>query len=177
MAVKYEKIVEEDLNLGIGTVDVTMPGGGTAVGHRIGPQSFTAVGFVATAPGTQAITGGAAAAVVQFTTEEFDIASWFNTSTFKFIPDVAGRYHIDAALVLAAFTGTVTVGVYKNSTAVIEVEAVRTAAVAKVALSALVTLNGDTDEITLRVSHNDGVNNRTVTSARLSGYIVGRNPS
>ena len=35
MAVTYEKIVKEDLELGFGTVDRTMPGGGTATGNKL----------------------------------------------------------------------------------------------------------------------------------------------
>lgn len=40
MGIPYEKLVEEDLNLGSGAVDVTMPAGGTATGHKIGLHSF-----------------------------------------------------------------------------------------------------------------------------------------
>lgn len=39
-AIPYEKIVAEDLNLGSGAVDVTMPGGGTASGTKIGLHTF-----------------------------------------------------------------------------------------------------------------------------------------
>ncbi len=40
MAIPYEKVVEEDLNLGRGTVLVSMPGGGSVTGHQIGPHTF-----------------------------------------------------------------------------------------------------------------------------------------
>jgi hypothetical protein len=42
MATPYEKIVAEDLNLGLPgeTVQVTMPGGGTATGSKIGLHTF-----------------------------------------------------------------------------------------------------------------------------------------
>jgi hypothetical protein len=40
MAIPYEKAVAEDLNLGHGTVSVTMPGGGTATGNKIGIHSL-----------------------------------------------------------------------------------------------------------------------------------------
>lgn len=43
MAIPYEKLVKEDLNLGYGTVDVTMPAGGTATGTKIGLHTFTEV--------------------------------------------------------------------------------------------------------------------------------------
>ena len=41
MSLKYEKIVSEDLNLGYGTTQVTMPAGGTAIGTKIGLHTFT----------------------------------------------------------------------------------------------------------------------------------------
>lgn len=41
MAIPYEKLVEEDLQLGHGSVDVTMPAGGTATGTKIGLHTFT----------------------------------------------------------------------------------------------------------------------------------------
>lgn len=40
MAISYEPCVSEDLALGYGTVDVTMPAGGTATGHKIGLHTF-----------------------------------------------------------------------------------------------------------------------------------------
>lgn len=40
MSVKYEKIVEEDLNLGVSTATVTMPSGSTATGTQINLQTF-----------------------------------------------------------------------------------------------------------------------------------------
>jgi parallel beta-helix repeat protein len=40
MSTPYERIVAEDLALGAGTVQVTMPGGGSATGHQIGLHTF-----------------------------------------------------------------------------------------------------------------------------------------
>ena len=177
MAVKYERIVEEDLNLGTGTVDVSMPGGGTVVGHRIGPHTFTALAFIASAAGGQFITGGAAAATVQLTIEDLDVAEWFDPSTYEFHPNVTGRYQIDGFLTLGEFTGTAVVSIYKNDDVVVSNEMVRAVAAGSLTLSALVDLDGDTDIVTLRVSHNDGTNLRPVSAARLSGFIVGRSPA
>lgn len=47
MAIPYEKIVAEDLNIGIGTVAVTMPAGGTATGTKIGLQTLLGLGVYA----------------------------------------------------------------------------------------------------------------------------------
>lgn len=174
MAVKYERIVEEDLNIGTGTVDVTMPGGGTAVGHRIGFQSFVSIAFIATMDGGQNITGGAAAATVQLDTEELDVMGWYNAATYTFTPEVNGIYQVEAFLKLAAYTGTATVGIYKNSTQIIASDMVRGATAGQVTLSAQISMNGSTDTITLKVSHNDGTNLREVQAARLSAVVVGK---
>lgn len=44
MAIPYEKIVAEDLNLGTGTVTVTMPGGGTDTGNKINLATLALTG-------------------------------------------------------------------------------------------------------------------------------------
>jgi len=46
MSLLYEKVVQEDLNVGLGTVSVTNPGGGTLTGVQVGIHSV-AVGQVA----------------------------------------------------------------------------------------------------------------------------------
>lgn len=173
MAVKVEKIVAQDLNLGVGTVEVTMPGGGTAIGDKIGPQTFRSLAFIASMDGGQAITGGAAAETVELDDEELDSAEWYDDATFKFIPTLPGLFYVDAFVHLEAFTGIATVGIYKNSTAVVETQMARTAAAGKVTLSCLVELDGDDDEITLRVSHNDSTNDRDIEAARMSAMNVG----
>lgn len=43
MGIPYEKIVSEDLNLGYGSASVTMPGGGTQTGSKIGIHSLLGV--------------------------------------------------------------------------------------------------------------------------------------
>jgi len=40
MAIPYEKLVEEDVNLGYGTVSVSMPAGGSATGRKFGIHSL-----------------------------------------------------------------------------------------------------------------------------------------
>lgn len=49
MAVPYEKIVAEDLNTGYGSVDVTMPAGGTAAGQKVGIHSLLGLAVVSAA--------------------------------------------------------------------------------------------------------------------------------
>lgn len=45
MALVYEKVVQEDLNVGVGAVNVTAPGGGTLASTQVGIHSL-AVGQV-----------------------------------------------------------------------------------------------------------------------------------
>lgn len=45
MALVYEKIVQEDMNVGVGAVSVSAPGGGTLASTQVGIHSF-AVGQV-----------------------------------------------------------------------------------------------------------------------------------
>jgi hypothetical protein len=45
MALVYEKVVQNDLNVGVGSVNVTAPGGGTLASTQIGVHTF-AVGQV-----------------------------------------------------------------------------------------------------------------------------------
>jgi hypothetical protein len=173
MAVKYERIVKEDLNRGVGTVDVTMPGGGTQVGHQIGMHSLPHVGFVALGSGSQSITGGAGATLIAAATESWDIADWWDTISSRFVPTVEGYYAVSVYALLAAFTGTATLRIAVNGVEVSSVDAVRTAAAARMFVSALVFLDGIDDYVEFSLEHNDGSNGRVVTAARLSGFVVG----
>jgi len=174
MAVNYERIVREDLNLGVGTVDVTMPGGGTQVGHQLGAHSLPHVGFAADAGGVQSITGGAGATLIQAATEEWDTADWWDNSNHRFVPTVAGYYIVSVYALLGAFTGTAILHIYRNGAAIASVDAVRTAAAARMSVTALAFLGG-TDYIEFMIEHNDGSNGRTVSAARVSGAVVGAN--
>lgn len=170
-SVPFEKIVEEDVNYGTGEVQVTMPAGGTSTGHQINPSSQQALAFSAAAPGSQVIAGGAAVAIVELNSEDFDTKAWF--AAHAFTPQKPGYYQINAFLQLAALTGSCIVGIYKNTTLVMQARTVEAAAIAEVALSALVALDGSTDFVVIKVNHDDGANNRTVSAARMSGACVG----
>lgn len=172
-SVPYEKIVEEDLNLGVDTVNVTMPAGGLAVGHQINPSSFPALAFSAGGHGAQVLVGGAAAAAIELTVEEFDTQSWYDPATYKFTPLKAGYYQINADIGLAAFTGILSLKIYKNTNPISVSEMVRAAAAGSLTMCTLCFMNGLTDYIQLKASHNDGTNNRTVLSAHMAGYCVG----
>lgn len=159
MSVPYEKLVAEDLELGVGTAVRTMPAGGTAVGTKINPATWQALAFAGTAPGNQAAAGSV---TVQLTAEAFDTKDWFNTATYKFIPTKAGYYAFQAFL---TFTAACTVTICKNGTAF---ATATLAAAGSLSLAGLQSSNGVTDEYTLVVN---GAG--TVTAARFSGVCVG----
>ena len=170
MAIKIERIVEEDLNLGVGPVDVTMPGGGTVVGHKIGPHSFFAEASIATMDGGQGVAVGVVATVA-LDTEESDVPEWFDSSAYRFAPDIPGRYHIDAWVEMAPFTGVATIAIYKNGVQVVATELVRSGTGGQATLSTVVTLDG-ADYVTIAVSHTDAVS-VNIDGARMAAFIIG----
>jgi hypothetical protein len=58
MALVYEKIVAEDLELGTGTVSRTSPSGGTMTGNKINLSTFGAYGLATHADNTTALAAG-----------------------------------------------------------------------------------------------------------------------
>lgn len=149
-----------------------MPGGGAATGNKIGTQTFSALAFAGSLSSAQNITGNASAVVVDLDTEDLDTDDWYDPGAATFQPDVAGLYLITAQLTLAAFTGALTVSLYRGATLVASVDAVRSAAAATVQISSLVTMNGSTDALTLKVAHTDS-SSRNVTAASMSGVLLG----
>lgn len=80
-----------------------------------------------------------------------DTHGWYNTSTYRYNPKVAGWYHVDVRLSLSSTTGTITYGVAyvtKNGTQhKAGAELVYNTGIMGVTASALVYCNGTTDTI------------------------------
>lgn len=171
-SVPYELIVAEDLRLGTSDVEVTMPAGGTATGHAINMATFQALTAGAAALGTQSIPASTTT-TVEYPTELFDTKGWYNPATFKFTPMKSGYYLVTGSIILASFTGTVTLGIYQNTSAVIDAaEAVRTAATARVQVSAVVAMNGSTDTLEMRVVQTDAAA-KVITGGRFTITCMG----
>lgn len=94
MAIPYEKLVREDCNIGYGTVSVTMPGGGTATGTKMGLHSwngaFNVQDFGAIGDGVRDDTAAIQAAVTAVPA----------TGGAVYLPQ--GTYRITSAITLAA---------------------------------------------------------------------------
>jgi len=93
MSVPYEKVVGEDLNLGHGTVSVTMPGGGSATGNKIGihtllPGLYNVKDFGALGDGETDDTAAIQAAVNAAAAAKAGI----------FFPPTATSYKVNSAL-------------------------------------------------------------------------------
>lgn len=172
MAVVYEKIVAEDLELGYGTVSRTMPAGGSATGNKIGPQSFTSMAFGASRTSNQSITASTLT-TVQLTTEDLDTQGWYDPSTYTFTPLVAGVYLFTGQVTLANLTGTLTVDIYRGASSIAKSTMVLSAAGATLNLSVLATANGSTDAFLLKVTHTNSaaVN---LTAAAFAGALIGK---
>ncbi len=168
-SVPYEKIVAEDLNTGFGTVDVTMPAGGTATGNKINQGSFPVLGFAAIGPGNQSL-AASVVTTVELTSEEFDTQSWFTAYTYT--PQVAGYYLVTGTVALASFTGLLTVGIYKDGVLVDSVTIPGTAQAVRAHITVLVVANGVTSAFTLRATQTDS-SSKVVSAARMSAVCVG----
>lgn len=109
---------------------------------------------------------------VQLNGELFDTASAFDTSTYKFTPQVAGYYQVNAqaASLTVSYSGDNLVAIYKNGTAYVS-GYVGTYGIPNI--SQLVYLNGSTDYLELYVVL--GTSQNITASSRytyLSGALV-----
>jgi hypothetical protein len=84
---------------------------------------------------------------VQINTESFDTASCFDTSTYRFTPNVAGYYQIQAACRISGTTPSTYVwAIYKNGGNVAELNvATSPASFDNRVVSSLISMNGTTD--------------------------------
>jgi hypothetical protein len=89
--------------------------------------------------------------IVQNNLENFDTASCYDTSTYRFTPNVAGYYYVNMGTNGPASTsGQIAVNLYKNGVAFQQGNALPNASFgANVIGSYLVYLNGSTDYITM----------------------------
>jgi len=84
---------------------------------------------------------------ITFNTEEFDTNSCYNTSTYRFTPNVAGYYQVNLiAYQAAGGTTALTTSIYKNGSA-FKTNQLIVSTYQNVVTTALIYLNGSTDYI------------------------------
>lgn len=132
-----------------GTNTLTLPA-------NTGTVITTASTFAGTGPAFRAYQNGninvtaATFTKVQINTEDFDTASCFDTSIYRFTPNVAGYYQVNATVSFAT-TSTITraiVIIYKNGSENTTGNDIN-ASVNRLTVSALIYMNGTTDYLEL----------------------------
>jgi hypothetical protein len=184
-----KSIVDAKGDLIVGTADDTVSrlAVGATNGHVLTVDSATATGikwaaaaggssnpaFRAWRSGSQSISASTSTKI-QFNAESFDTANCFDTSTYRFTPNVAGYYQVTGSAELSSSAGGY-MGLFllKNGT---RTAANRTSPYQSGAHQAEVTdlvyLNGSTDYIELNVFINGG-SSVTVNSGEDETYFVG----
>lgn len=139
-----------------GSVSSTYLAGGSAlanIGSGGVTQTYLATGVAGTGPAfyaynatTQSI-GSGTYTKLQFPTEGFDTASCFDNATnYRFTPNVAGYYQLNAGVYFASAGTPLILPVYKNGALFIESGRVSTGSAGNtLGASALVYANGSTD--------------------------------
>jgi len=105
--------------------------------------------FSAYASAGASITGGVASKIA-INTEEFDTASCYNTSTYRFTPNVAGYYFVTGAVRAPSITGEFATIIFKNgATTGRQAAGSGTQSVIIPVCSCIVSMNGSTDYLEL----------------------------
>lgn len=109
---------------------------------------------------------------IQFQTEEFDTANCFdNTTNFRFTPNVAGYYQINAGVSVSGSTTGVLATIYKNGTRF--KDGVYPVNSNNAVVSALVYLNGTTDYVEIFGLFVTGQNtNASASATYFQGHMV-----
>lgn len=140
---------------------ITINGTGTITGISAGglpdaiiTQPDLATGVAGTGPAFSAYLNtnqnptNATYTKVQINTELFDTAGCFDTSTYRFTPNVAGYYQIQAACRISGTSPTTSVwSIYKNGSNVNELNVTSTFSYEAREVSSLLYLNGSTDYV------------------------------
>ena len=105
--------------------------------------------------------------VIQFDTEVFDIGSCFNTSTYKFTPNVSGKYffHLSVGIDINGDAEKLTAIIHKNGSVALRYRRKHDFDSANqqqtVSVSGILTANGSTDYFEALVQQNSG-SDRTI---------------
>ena len=130
----------------------------TVLTSKFGPA------FAARNNSAQTITNSTTA-VMQFDTEYFDTDNCYNTSNYRFTPNVAGIYLINSSIQVASLSGIISLDIRLNGSRYANMALnLNNSGLQTVANSALVSMNGSTDYIDIGIFQNSGANKDTVAS-------------
>ena len=131
---------------------------GTILTSKFGPS------FAARNNAAQTITNSTTA-VMQFDTEYFDTDNCYDTSNYRFTPNVAGIYLINSSVQIASLSGIISLDIrlngsrYANMALNLQASGLQTAC-----NSVLVSMNGSSDYVDIGIYQNSGANKDTVAS-------------
>jgi hypothetical protein len=105
-------------------------------------------------------------------TEEFDTASCYDTTNYRFLPNVAGYYQFNGAVTVSA-TQVILMAFYKNNAQFKRTAYSYNSPVFQVSGSALIYLNGSSDYVELiGRSETGGTATSGATDCWFQGYLV-----
>jgi hypothetical protein len=139
---------------------------------RTGNMMMDGPAFYATAGVNQTINTNTTT-TVQFTSKDFDTASCFNTSTYRFTPNVPGYYFFTFNALASGTWGTGEVFgfVVKNSTGYLMFDT-SGASFWTIQGSVLLYANGTTDYFTCQIAQYSGSSKTTSTGMSFCGYMA-----
>ena len=143
------------------TLKLTGNADGTILTSKFGPS------FAARNNAAQTITNNTTA-TMQFGTEYYDTDNCYNTSNYRFTPNVAGIYLINSSVQVASLAGVISLDIrlngsrYANMALNLHASGLQTAA-----NSVLVSMNGSTDYVDIGIFQNSGASKNTVASLSL----------
>ena len=111
--------------------------------------------------------------IVQFTSKDFDTASCFNTSTYRFTPNVAGYYQFTFnALGSGAYgSGEVYGYIVKNSTGALVFD-IQATNIWTMCGSYMFYANGTTDYFTCQIAQTSGSTKTISTACNFQGFLA-----
>ena len=131
---------------------------GTVLTSKFGPA------FAARNNSAQTISNSTTA-TMQFDVEYFDTDNCYNTSNYRFTPNVAGIYLINSSVQIASLTGIISLDIRLNGARYANMALnLNPTGLQTVTNSVLVSMNGSTDYVDIGIFQNSGGNKDTVAS-------------
>ena len=141
------------------------------VGGDNTPSFFASIGTAAAIPANVWST-------VIYNTEAYDTASAYNNSTYIFTPQTAGKYFCSAQIKVGNFgdgagSKYIQLALYKNGDSTQEgYTQVEANGETVISVSSVITFNGSSDNLKVRVYHNDGASARNSSTGIANSFFT-----